>query len=49
MLLGELLEGNRLAGLGTIDQLAFIVIGRVHFSGDSPVAAERFTRENIFL
>ncbi len=49
VLLGELLEGNRLACLGTVDQLAFIVFGNVHCIGDSPVAAKRFTRENIFL
>jgi len=49
VLLGESLEGNRLAGLGTVDQLAFVVFGRVHCTGDSPVAAERFTREEISL
>jgi len=49
VLLGELLEGNRLAGPGTVDQLAFIVFGHVHSIGDSPVAAKRFTRENNFL
>ena len=49
VLLGEPLKGNRLAGLGTVDQLALVVFGRVHCTGDSPVAAERFTRENIFL
>ncbi len=49
MLLSEPLEGNRLASLGTVNQLAFIVFGHVHCIGDSPVAAKRFTRENIFL
>ena len=49
VLLGEPPEGTRLAGPGTVDQLAFIVFGHVHCIGDSPVAAKRFTRENIFL
>ena len=48
VLLGESLEGNRLAGLGTVDQFAFIVLGLLHCIGDSPVAAKRFTREDIF-
>ena len=47
--LGQPLEGNRLAGPGTVDPLAFLVFGRVHGTGDSPVAAERFTREDVFL
>jgi hypothetical protein len=49
VLLGEPLEGNRLASLGTVDQLALVVFGYVHSIGDSPVAVKRFTRENIFL
>jgi hypothetical protein len=49
VLLNEPLEGNRLASLGTVDQLAFIVFGYIHSIGDSPVAVKRFTRENIFF
>jgi hypothetical protein len=49
VLLSEPLEGNRFASLGTVDQLALIVFGHVHCIGDSPVAARRFTREEIFL
>ena len=49
MLSGESLEGNRLAGPGTVDQIALVVLGRVQCTGDSPVAAERFTGEGIFL
>ena len=49
VLFSQPLEGNRLASLGSVDQLSFIVFGPVHCIGDSPVAAKRFTRENIFL
>jgi hypothetical protein len=49
VLLSELLEGNRLASPGTVDQRALVVFGYVHSIGDSPVAVKRFTRENIVL
>ena len=49
VLLGEPLEGNRLASLGTVDQLAFVVFARVHGTGDSLLAAERFTARTVFL
>ncbi len=33
---------------GTVDQLALVVFACVHYAGDSPVPAKRFTCENIF-
>src|SRR5262245_28599625 len=48
-LFGQSLKGNRLPGPGTVDQLALVVCGRVHSTGDSPVRAKRFTGENIFV
>ena len=49
VLFGQPLKRSRLPGLGTVDQLALVVCGCVHDTGDSPVPAKRFTCENIFL
>jgi len=48
-LFGQPLKCSRLPGLGTVDQLALVVFGCVHYTGDSPVPAKRFTCEKIFL
>ncbi len=46
---GEPLEGTRLASLGTVDQLVFVVFFCVHRTYNSPLAAERFTLRRHFL
>src|SRR5271157_4208946 len=46
---GEPIEGTRLASLGAVDQLVFLVFACVHRTHDSPIAAERFTRRRHFL
>ena len=45
----KLLKGNRLAGLGTADQLALVVYIVVHRVRDSLVGDKRFMRWAIFL